>query len=150
MEQFQKIIRDLIVLFEEHLPLEQRKLEAIQQDDVSGVEECMKQEQALTLKLKGLDRKRESIQKELGWEGKPFREIVDAVPAENRQELRKLFDQLTNIVTIFSETNKEAMTAMEVHLRDMQKVMKIKSHEGAYDPDGNPAAADRTLTNRRV
>ncbi len=150
MEQFQKIIRDLIALFEEHMPLEQRKLEAIQHDDVAGVEECMKQEQALTLKLRGLDRKRESIQKELGWEGKSFREIVEEVPAEDRQALRELFGQLTSIVTVFSETNKEAMTAMEVHLRDMQRVMKIKSNEGAYGPEGNSAAADRNLTNRRV
>lgn len=150
MERFQKIIRDMIELFEEHLPLEQKKLQALQCDDVAGVEDCMKQEQALTLKIRGLEQKREKLQKELGWEGKSFREIIETAPEEHKQSLQELFDRLTNTVTVFSETNQAAMTAMEVHLRDIQRVIKIKEQGGHYNPDGNPTEKSHTLTNRRV
>lgn len=150
MERFQQIIKDLIKLFEESLPLEEKKLQAIQTDDVAGVEECMKQEQALTLKLRGLDQKREAAQKELGWEDKSFREIIGAAPEEKKQELSDLFDQLDKAMTIFQDTNQNAMTAMEVHLRDIQKVIRIKDPEGQYNQAGNSTASNRTMTSRRV
>lgn len=150
MEKFKKVIGDLTAIFEEYLPLEQKKLKAVQEDNIAVVEECMTQEQALILKLRGLDQKRINAQKELGWEGKNFRQIVDSVPQDERQEIQELLDNLDNAMTVFHDTNKNAMTTMEVHLREINKIIRMKDTEGRYSQDGNPMEKDRPMTSRKV
>lgn len=150
MERFIKVIKELIALFEESLPLEQEKLQAVQKDDIAAVEDCMKREQAVVLKLRGLEQKREKVQQEVGWEGKTFREIIQLVPQENRQEFQQLFDQLTTSVAIFQDANKNAMDTISIHLRGIEKAIKTKDPEGQYDQAGNSLRRDSSLTNRRV
>lgn len=150
MDKFKKVIRDMIALFEDHLPLEQKKLKAVQMDDVATVEACMTQEQALVLKLRGLDQKRERVMKELGWDGKTFSQIVASAPEEERQELQKLFEDLDRSMGVFKDVNDNAMTTMEVHLRDIEKVIKIKDPEGRYGQEGNPLQNNRPMTSRKV
>lgn len=150
MEKFKKVIQDLIAIFEEYLPLEQKKLKAVQEDNVAVVEECMTQEQALILKLRGLEHKRESAQKELGWEGKNFSQILETVSKEDRPEMQKLFDDLERTMGVFQDTNKNAMLTMEVHLREINKIIKMKDPEGRYSQEGNPLQKDRPMTSRRV
>jgi len=150
MDKFKKVICDLIALFEEYLPLEQKKLRAVQVDDVATVEACMTQEQALVLKLRGLDQKREKAMKELGWEGKTFSQIVEMAPEEEQQELQKLFEDLDRSMGVFKDVNDNAMTTMEVHLRDIDKVIKIKDPEGRYGQQGDPLQKNRPMTSRKV
>lgn len=150
MDKFKKVIRDLIMLFEEYLPLEQQKLKAVQVDDVATVESCMTQEQALMLKLRGLDQKRVTIQRELGWEDKSFSQIVELVSDEEKPEMQKLFDDLNRAVSVFQDTNENAMTAMAVHLREIEKIIRIKDPEGRYSQQGNTVQKERPMTSRRV
>lgn len=150
MERFQQIITDLIALFDEYLPLEQEKLRAVQEDDVATVEDCMRKEQAIVLKLRGLEQKREEAQQEQGWEGMTFRQIIEQVPQQKRQEFQQLFDQLETSVSVFQETNKNAMDTISVHLREIQKIIKTKDPEGRYNQEGDSLHSESPLTNRRV
>lgn len=150
MNQFKKIIHDLTALFEEQLPLEQEKLKAVQENNVAVVEDCMKKEQAVMLKLRGLEQKRENAQQELGWEGKTFREIIELAPQEERQELQQMFDRLSAAIRVFRETNEGAMDAMSVQLREIEKVIKLKDTEGRYSQNGNEMKIERPMTSRKV
>ena len=150
MDKFKKVIHALIALFEEYLPLEQKKLKAVQVDDVATVEACMTQEQALILKLRGLEQKREAALKELGWEGKSFSQIIQLAPEEEKQELQQLFDDLDRSIGVFKDVNDNAMTTMSVHLKDLQKVIKIKDPEGVYGHEGNSLQKNRPMTSRKV
>ncbi len=150
MERFKKVINDLIVLFEESLPLEHEKLKAVQNDDVAAVEDCMRREQAVMMKMKGLEQKREKVQQELGWQDKSFREIINAVPEDDRQEMKELFDRLSNAVKVFQDANQSALDMMKVHLKDIERVMKIKDAEGRYNQDGNALNSERPMTNQKV
>lgn len=150
MEKFRRVVNDLIKLFEESLSLEHRKLKAIEQDRVADVEECMKQEQALVMKLRGLDQKRLRVQKELGWEGKNFRQIIEVVPQEERLEMQQLLERLERAMLVFQDTNQSAMDMMKIHLREIEKVIKFKDPEGQYSQEGNPLQKERFMTNKRV
>ena len=66
LNDFKAVVGDLITLLEEFNEIETAKLDAIQKNRVTFVEENMKKEQAGIMKLRGLDKKRESIQKDLG------------------------------------------------------------------------------------
>lgn len=150
MDKFKKVILDLIALFEEYLPLEQKKLQAVQMDDVATVETCMTQEQALVLKLRGLEQKREKALEELGWGGKNFSQIVALAPEEEKQELQKLFDDLDRSMSVFKDVNDNAMTTMSLRRRELEKIIKIKDSEGRYGQEGNSLQKDRPMTSRKV
>lgn len=150
MDQFEQIIKQMIALFEEQLPLEQEKLRAVQEDDVAAVEECMKREQAVVLKLRGLEQKREKIQKDNGWDGMTFREIIDLAPEEKQLSYRQLLEKLQNSISLFQDMNECAMDTMRIHQREIEKVIKIKDPNGTYNQDGHQAPPKRPMTNRRV
>lgn len=150
MERFEQVIRDLISLFEDFLPLEQEKLKAAQENKVTALEDCMVREQAIVLKIRGLEKKRETVQRELGWEGKTFRQIIELVPQEKRQEFRKLFQQLEQSISTFQATNDSALDIITLNLKQIERTIKSKDPEGLYTQDGGSMRQDRPLTNRKV
>ena len=150
MERFKKVITDLAQLFEDALPLEHEKLTAVQNDDVAGLEDCMKREQAIMMKIRGLEQKRERTQQELGWQDKSFREIIKDLPEEQQPEMQELFDRLSIAVKVFQDANQSALDTMKVHLKDIERVMKIKDPEGRYTQDGVAMNSDRPMTNQKV
>lgn len=150
MEQFEQIINQLIALFDEQLPLEQEKLRAVQEDNVAAVEDCMKREQAVVLKLRGLDKKREDILKANGWEGRTFREIIELVPPEKQPDYRLLLERLENAISLFQNANECALDTMRIHQREIEKVIKFRDGDGIYNQEGHSAALKRPMTNRRV
>ena len=81
MEKFEEVIRKMISLFEELKIVEQKKLESVQKNKITFLEDSMNKEQACILKLRGLEQERERIQKENGWENKKFRQILEIVSA---------------------------------------------------------------------
>ena len=74
-------LRDILIetnsFLKEITDLEKKKFDFVLKNNISRVEECMKSEQAMMLKLRGLDRKREAVQKELGFENMSFKEIIE-------------------------------------------------------------------------
>lgn len=150
MERFEQIINEMISLFDEHLPLEEEKLRAVQDDDVAAVEDCMKREQAVVLKLRGLEKKREEIQKSNGWEGKTFREIIEMIPQEKQSVYKQLLERLENSMSLFQNTNESALDTLRIHQREIEKVMKMKDPEGTYNQEGTSTQPHRPMTSRRV
>lgn len=150
MEQFEQVINQMIALFEEYLPLEQEKLKAVQESNVAALEDCMTREQAVVLKLRGMDQKREAAQRQNGWEGKTFREITELVPDEKKELYRQLFEKLSNAMTLFRSANESAMDTMTIHLREINKAIKEKDKTGTYSQEGNPLNADKPMTNQKV
>lgn len=138
---FKTVISDLISLIEDFNKLETEKLKAVQQNLVTFVEEAMKKEQASIMKLRGLDKKREAIQKDLGWEGLTFQQILSQVTVVEKEELQPLFEQLSNDVTQFNSTRENAQKALEINLHHINKMIARKAAEEsrAYTSDGNPS-----------
>lgn len=83
MNEFEKAIRNMIDLFGELVETEQQKLDAAAAHDVQVLEECVTKEQALQLRLRGLERSREKAQEQAGFGGLRFREILDRLPRDD-------------------------------------------------------------------
>lgn len=150
MKQFEQVIHEMIEVFDQFLPLEQEKLKAVSENNLTVLEDCMNQEQAVVLKLRGLEKKREDAQKQLGWAGKTFREIIELVPDEKQVEYRQLFEQLTNSMNMFQEANESALDTITVNLRRIDNTLKRKDPQGTtYSQDGT-IQENKPLTNRRV
>lgn len=139
-KDFKTVVGDLITLIEEFNQLETEKLKAVQQNRVTFVEEAMKKEQAAIMKLRGLDKKREAIQKDLGWERLTFQQILSQVPVVEKEELQPLFEQLTGCVRQFDDTRDSAQKALEINLHHINTILSKRAAEesGSYNSDGNP------------
>ncbi len=155
LNDFKTVVGDLISLLEEFNKLETEKLDAVQRNLVTFVEESMKKEQAAIMKLRGLDKKRESIQKDLGWEGMSFQQILSQVNDVEKEEFRPLFNQLNSSLQQFLATKDSAEKALEINLHHINKLLAKKAAEesGAYNSKGSakkPEKPDRHFTNRKI
>ncbi len=133
MNDFISVIEDLIRLFQELMVIEQSKLEAVAKNRITHVEDCMNQEQAAILKLRGLDKKRETCQEELGWKNDTFQQILTKASEPERSQLKKLFDSLTHQVRQFQEINESARSMIEINLHMINKEINNSQNDTTTD-----------------
>ncbi len=78
------IIDEYITLMDKLIDFEQEKLQAVKVKDLKKLDAFLKEEQAYLLKLRGLDQKREKLQKQLGAEGLTYRQIIERTEGDTR------------------------------------------------------------------
>lgn len=123
MNDFITVIEDLIQLFQELIQIEQTKLEASKKNRITYVEDCMNREQAAIMKLRGLDKKRETCQERLGYKDYTFQQILSETSDTEHNRLKKLFDALTHQVRQFQDTNESARSMIEINLHMINKTI---------------------------
>lgn len=133
MNEFIAVIEELIQLFQKLTEIEQVKLEAAKKNRVTYVEDCMNQEQAAILKLRGLDKKREQCQERLGFKGYTFQQILSEVPEGGHSRLKELFDRLSYQVKLFQEISDSARTMIEINLHMINKAIQNSPNKMAPD-----------------
>lgn len=148
MKEFQRVITDMIALFRQLTGIEQMKLKAATANRVATIEECMTKQQALILRLRGLEQEREKCQKAAGYEGMKFREILAAVSDEEREVLYPLFDGLSKEIQMFQAVNEDAEKVMSNNLRMIKKALDSK--DGTYGGNGKSEPAATHMTSRKV
>lgn len=155
INDFRSVVGDLVTLLDGFNEIETEKLDAVQKNRVTFIEESMKKEQAAIMKLRGLDKKRESIQKDLGWEDMSFQQILSQVNDVERERLQPLFDRLTASTRRFIATKDSAQKALEIGLHhiNMQLAKKTAGENKAYNNKGNEkktGGSGKHFTNTRI
>lgn len=110
---------------EELAGVEQTKTRAVTAGDLPGVEQCMKREQALSMSLRGFDRKREMMLDQLGMKGVPLRDIMDHCPDGAEEETLRVADALRRQYKIFQAASEVARNTLEIHLHQIEKLQKM-------------------------
>ena len=138
---FNNIVLSLIELLRSLIAIEQDKLKAVTSNDLDTLNACIKNEQVEVLKLKGIDKKREQIQVDLGYENLTFREIISMLPEEQKNESAKLFTTLQRTTDEFNELNNSIKTALDVNLHSinttLSKLNITPDSEQSQMPSGN-------------
>lgn len=148
---FIALIEEFIRLFESLTAIEQKKLDSAIENKITFVEECMNKEQALILRLRGLEQRREKLQHTLGLDNLTFRQIIEQAPPDAAGELKPLFDRLSRQVRDFQAVNESAKDVIALNLHKLQQTAKNADTAGApYAPPGKKASADTHFTNRFV
>lgn len=117
--QFKNLIDEYIALFDQLIAFESKKLDAIAANDVELLDLQMKDEQAYLLKLKGLDIKREKLQKQMNMESLSFREIISKLDGESKEVLQKSFEILTRKTEEMKAAAKSTKSYIELHLHSL-------------------------------
>lgn len=122
-------LRDLGATLDEITEVEQKKADFVQTDDLDGLNECMKREQALSLTMRSYDQKRDAMLLTLGLQGVHLRELLNYAPAEYREETKKTVEQLCRQYALYRGAFEVAKDTLECNLHQVEKILQ------AADPD---------------
>ncbi len=148
MEKFEKVIKDLIAVFVDLTVIANIKLKAAKDNKTATIDECMTKEQSLILAIKGLDKKRETLQEELGFKDLSFREILEKTSQEETEKLAPLFEALSREIQMFSQVNEDVNTIIKVNLKEIQK--ELDRRGSIYNQSKQNNGMESSLTDRSV
>jgi len=116
MEQLGKTLEQLTELAKE-------KTAAVRRDDLLAVDGCMKREQALSLSLRSLDKKRETLLAGLGMKDSRLSGLVSQCPDELKPEARAAEEKLRKQYTLYRGAADVARTTLECNLHQIEKLL---------------------------
>lgn len=120
-------------VMEQLTDLSKKKTAAVRRDDLQTVDACMKQEQAISLRLRSMDKKREDMLAALNLTGIALKDLPDRCPRELRSEAKTVCQKLRGQYEIYRAAAQVARTTLECNLHQIEKLL-------ADLPDAPPAA----------
>jgi len=126
-ETYFDFLRRLSGTIEELTGLARRKTQAVLHDDLEQVNECMKREQALSLTLRSMDKKRDELLDELGLGGVPLSGLAEHCPEELRRQAREVANQLRTQYDLYQSAAEVSRTTLECNLHQIEKFLKDES-----------------------
>lgn len=135
-EEFTAVIRDLTTVVGDIGRIEDAKAQAASEKRHQLLDGYIQREQALILKLRGLEQHRIQLAETLGWNSLTFRQILETAPPEQAEVLRPLFVQLEKQLDQMQQSKKSSDQIIQVRLHELQ--IAIARQEGSsYDNAGN-------------
>lgn len=123
MEHFSTILMELIQTLDEFQKIETDKLNAASAREHQKIDGFLKEEQALLLKLRGLEQHRMQAQAALGWKDLTFREILNLATDEQKEQLEPLFEQMETKMQDLKETKSSSDRIIRVRLREFETIL---------------------------
>lgn len=124
----------------QYLRIQNIKKETIVSGDIPKLDEIVKQEQTIIMKLDSLDNKRISLLSKAGLEDKSLAEIAsDYVELEYRQQFNEAVDDLTAVINKIKKSIFLNQRLLKQRLSVVDKVLKvIEETPRAKKPTGKP------------
>ena len=126
-QDYLKLLGSLGHTLEQLTQVEKDKNSAASQGDVAGVQACMKQEQVLSLSLRGYDQKRDKMLAELGLRNVTLSQLEDHSPSELVLETRRTVEELRRQYALFQAASQVTRNTLEVNLREIERFQAIRA-----------------------
>ena len=154
MERLKQVFVEIIQFLDNMIQVEKKKFQAAVNNNIMQIDECVNEEQVLMLKLRGIDKKREALQKELGYERMALKEMMEALPETPAEDLNEVIATLNAKYRAYKECYSQAQKAIELNLHTINKKLDAL-HVGnvvnkTYKEDGEVVLEMGSFTNRRV
>lgn len=119
--------------------LENEKARAAAEGRHNTMDLFLKQEQALILTLKGLERTRMRLTEELSWKGLTFRQILNEVDEPQKLTLQPFFDELDIQLKQLLNSKDDAHRMITSRLAEFEHLLNGQGI--SYDEKGKPVSA---------
>ena len=103
------------------------KTNAVMRDDLNGVNECMKQEQVISLTLRSMEIKRGKLLGRLGLGDVPMRALPEHCPERLRLKARAVTERVRNQFLLYRSAEEVSRTTLEVNLHQIEKIISEQS-----------------------
>lgn len=124
--EYMKLLDNLGNTLDKLTETERTKTAAVGRGDLPAVEECMKQEQVVSLSLRGMDQKREKLLAQLGLTGVRLRDLEARGPRECHMETKQAVEKLRRKYEIFQSASEVARNALESNLHIIEQMQKAQ------------------------
>ncbi len=133
-QEYRTVIQSLSALAVSITRTEEAKTAAVSNNRHELLDECIQEEQAFLLKLRGLEQHRIRLQAELGWDSLTLTQILDTASPEQTEALQPVFQELDRQLRRLQTAREAAEQILKVRLHEL----KVFSQTGtAYDNGGN-------------
>lgn len=125
----------------------QKKTAAVRADDLTALNETMKEEQALAMSLRGLEQKREQLAKDLNLPAVPLSQLPNACPREFQVEAKNTAQLLLRNYEIYKSASEVARSTLECNLHEIEKILESSGADisGASDYGSTPVELPPSL-----
>lgn len=135
-EQFRQVLSQTAVVLKELTHIEQQKADVASQKQHQLMDGFLKEEQALMLRLRGLEQHRMKLSEDLGFQDLTFRQILEQADNTVREELTPLFTSMTEETARLTQAKDAADRIIRLRLREME--LAISKERGInYESNGN-------------
>lgn len=134
--EFYSFMLEYTEFFEETAVKEREKMCALLSDDLSRIEKCLNEHQSMLKKTEYYEKQREKLQKEIGLEGKSFRQIIAMTDGDEHDRLRKLYNRFKVAVDNVSHSNKTSLQIAETNMRIIESMSTSVNDAKCYDNNG--------------
>lgn len=146
--EYLRHLEELSGLLERMSQTARNKLMAAREGDLTALDECMKQEQAYSMSLRGMDQKRDKMLAAMGLTGVTLSALADHYPEELQMQASKAAEQAMNRYEEYLSAADAARTTMECALRDIDRMMP--ENQRAQLEAEEPAPPPRMRTDFRA
>lgn len=134
LREYMTVIGDLTAAAAGIARTEEAKAAAVSGNRHEILDGCIQEEQALLLKLRGLEQHRSKLQKELGWDSLTFHQILDTASSEQADALEPIFQKLDQQLRRLQTAREAAERILKVRLHELEVFSQMRA---AYDNGGN-------------
>lgn len=146
LKKYLEIIGNLTAVTGDITRVEEIKTAAASSRHHELLDGCIQEEQALLLKLRGLEQHRISLQKDLGWDALTLRQILDRSSEEERELLAPVFDRLDYHLRRLQQAREASEKILKVRLHELEVFTQMGAsydNSGNVNPSGNPQSKGR-------
>ena len=118
-----RLLRDLSGSLDQLGELSRQKAAHVRQNDLMGLDEVLKQEQAMTLNLRGLEQKRLKLVAQLGLNGVPLKALAAHCPEQLRDQAAQTVETLRQSYQVYRSYADAARGTLELNLHEIEKVI---------------------------
>ncbi len=106
--------------------IQKQKAVAIETHSVQGIDECIKKEQAASLKMRGLEQQRIKVLNELGLTGTKMEQMEDKCPDEYKNKIKELVEKTTQTYNDFSKEQAKVKQLIHRNLNIVETSLKSR------------------------
>ncbi len=146
LKNYITVIQDLTAVAGDITHVEEIKTAAAADKRHELLDGCIQEEQALLLKLRGLEQHRISLQKDLGWDTLTLQQILDRSSEEERELLSPVFARLDHYLRRLQQAREAAEKILKVRLHELEVFSQMGAsydNSGNVNPPGKPQGGGR-------
>ncbi len=118
-----QLLRELGESLEQLSGLAREKQERVREDDLMGLDAVLKQEQAMTLTLRGLEQRRLKLTSQLGLEGTVLDDLPEKFPDALQFEAKQTADAVRESYSLYRSCADAARNMLEVNLHEIERII---------------------------
>lgn len=143
-QEFLDYLEELAQLLERMRETARAKTAAARAGGLVELDQCMKQEQAYSMTLRGMDQKREKMLEALGIPGEPLSRLAEHYPEELQAAASRAAGRAMDRYEEYVSAANAALTAMECVLHDIDQMMPEGGRTQAQAGEAAPPPRMRT------